>query len=185
MKETTTIISTNHPTLVMDRVYWTLRATNPKSRIELQLNAVHAEPDGDNMRIICTDGRRLHTATIPTDIIPAGTWTIVEAKKTIVLEKLDQRYLNWQRVVPQAQIHHGTYFALPWKKTDATKLSSNIAELIQTTKRVFNLQYLFDLACDFKYDISSADDDPTKATIFTTFDRYAVIMPINPKGAKK
>ena len=162
------------------------------------MTGVHVEPHGEvagHNVIVATDGRRLHYATIPEDILEPGEYLYSVTKTDIVLTRPSDGsdWPDWHRVIPETT-QKTSYIAQTWSKGDGHGASTYACELVRDTGANLNFQYLFDLgwkkqSIDYAVGMcadSHADSSPyewtgrpqSKALSFDAKDRHAVIMPM-------
>lgn len=148
------------------------------------LQVIHVERYNQKRVAVATDSKRLHYATIISNI-PEGDYQPVISKNSLYLKPLENAsFPNWKRVIPKLGTELATidlYNTAFGKKESQTALMSKaIISLYTATHRVVNACYLDDLS-KAAWKVFAATGD-TKAVVFKRElkegEQSAVIMPM-------
>ena len=177
---------------VLDKIRWTARAvSDDETRYFMTGILVEENPEENNVRLVATDGRRLHSTTIAKGILEPGIWKVIDQKSVILFQEILGQFPNWRRVVPTSTETIGEVSFEPYKKNDCGPLSQALGHVVLKIGRPINIGYIIDLAPEKKstlalpYALCVANEpngtNTIRATVFNAVDRYAVIMPmLNP-----
>jgi len=125
-----------------EKVFFVLRACDKHGSAAFT-KALHVEQTRTGSRLIASDGKRMHVASIKTRIRP-GDYNPVIAKDAIHLGRpvRDVQFPNWERVVPKETIPCG-YFNL--SNTVIDEKSPAYDSFVRQAGERVNPQYLADL----------------------------------------
>jgi len=158
------------------------------------MNDIHIEPSdkGEGLLLgVATDGRRLHIVDpIPEPItylgLTPGYWKVFKTNpRRVWLARLDDsvtdgwNFPNWRKIIPTEQAAYETTFegfALTKNHHNSRGLTEFLRNFPETT--VVDISFLYDLGTDSTWELSWLGS--TKPLKFTTVNRMAVIMPMQP-----
>jgi len=114
------------------------------------LMVLHVEKRRGGIRVVATDGRRLHMADLVLGIEP-GDYTSLVTKMSIILKPNSEvAFPNWRRVVPQTGAELGTLdfsaASVGKKVGPCGQMTRAVVSLVEKTHEVINVHYLDDLS---------------------------------------
>jgi len=166
--------------------------TDDSTRYDMHaIRSEQADKDG-MVRIVATDGKRLHIATVAQrdNIFDGRTvtdWKVLSLTRQVAIleSKQDTCFPDtYAEVLPTDTAGHKSlqYFSLPHTKANSKRTSQAICELVRTFDCTVNLQYLADIAPSsggIPTDWVVTQETTGKPLIFENCSKIAAIMPMS------